>query len=95
MDLDQQLAEAISNATGIPIKIGYLIPDESVGLVASPGSSVIEEDFAGNQYKRINYAVTLRTQDPEKANQELFTIAKYLESLQTLASADGSFKVGA
>ncbi|XRJ96325.1 minor capsid protein [Latilactobacillus sakei] len=91
MDLQESLANSIIAGTGLKIIIAYLAPNDDLGLVPSPGSHVIDEDFAGNQDWQYNYAVTVRTKDSEFAKQKLFAIGNYLNSLTNLESNTNSF----
>ena len=91
MDLEQRLFDAIKANTGVAIKMGYLIPNEGIGLVPAPGSAVIDEDYAGNQDWRYNYSITIRTNDQKSAGESLFAIQKYLAGLTELNSKDNSF----
>lgn len=82
MDLTERLRDYLQTQTSLPVYIGFLIPDEELGLVEAAGSSVIAEDYSGNQTWRVNYAITLRSDDPEAANAQLYAINKALNGLE-------------
>lgn len=91
MDLEQCLFDAIKVNTGVKIKMGYLIPNEGIGLVPAPGSAVIDEDYDGNQDWRYNYSITVCTNNQESAGESLFAIKIFLDGLTELNSNNNSF----
>lgn len=91
MDLQDRLVTAIRAGTGLNIVIAYIAPDSPLGLVPTPGSHVVDQDFAGNQDWVYNYAITVKTHDAAVATEKLMVISDYLNSLSTLRSVDGSF----
>lgn len=91
MDLTERLRDYLQTQTNLPVYIGFLIPDEELGLVEAAGSSVIAEDYSGNQTWRVNYAITLRSDDPEAANAQLYAINKALNGLDDLESNEKAF----
>ena len=91
MDLLERLHDAIQSGTGVIIKIGYLLPGNSTGIIAPPGGTVIDEDMAGNQSKRFNYTISIRTSNVEQGNTDLFKINDFIDNLENLESNDSSF----
>lgn len=92
MDLQESLAQAIERGTGLEITVSYLSPENKLGLVPTPGSHVIESDFAGNQHWQYNYAITIATKSAREAKNKLFAISNFLENLTDLESLDNSFE---
>lgn len=92
MDLQEQLAGAITDNTGLLIKVAYLAPDSDLGLVPTQGSHVVEEDYSGLQTWLYNYEITIKTQDAEDAKEKLFKISQYLNGLTDLKSKEDSFE---
>lgn len=91
MDLQDTLRDSIASGTGLDISIAYLSPDNSLGLVPSPGSHVVDEDMAGYQEWQYNYAITIKTKNSNEAQSKLFAISNYLNSLTNLSSPTDSF----
>lgn len=94
IDLSKVLAEWLTKASGIPIKVDFLAPDNHVGLIPNPGSHLVSEDMDRLQYWQYNYAVTLSTKNAKEANDKLFKIQGCLNTLnaQHLTSENGSFE---
>lgn len=94
MDLIDRLCEALNTVPDLPtrVRIGYMQADDSIGLYPLPGSSVIDQDWAGNQTKRINYEIAIRTKDQELANDSLWKISNFLEQLNDIESKNDSFQ---
>lgn len=94
MDLVDRIRDSLNSIPNLPAKviIGYMQPNETIGLYPLPGSKVINEDWAGNQTKHINYEVAIRTQDSQLANDSLWKISNYLEQLENIESEDNSFQ---
>ena len=92
MDLQESLANAIKEGTGLDIKVAYLAPESKLGIVPTPGSHVLESDFAGNQHWQYNYAITIATKSAREVKDKLFAISSFLENLSDLKSADNSFE---
>ncbi|MQS44244.1 phage tail terminator protein [Companilactobacillus mishanensis] len=94
MDLIDRLAESLNKIQDLPSKVikGYMQPDETIGLYPLPGSSLIDEDWAGNRTKRMNYEVAIRTNDSKLANDSMWLISNYLESLKDIKSKDNSYQ---
>ena len=81
-DLQEALAESIIKGTGLPIKIAYLAPDNSIGLVPEQGSHKISTDFSGREYWVYNYAITERGKSARDIKNDLFKISMYLDDLE-------------
>lgn len=94
MDLIDRLDESLNSIKDLPAKvlIGYMQPNETIGLYPLPGSSSRDEDWAGNQTKRMNYEVAIRTQDSQLGNNVLWRISNYLENLNNIESSNNSFQ---
>lgn len=94
MDLINRLCDALNTIKDLPtrVKIGYMQPDDSIGLYPLPGSSVINQDWANNQTKRMNYEIAIRTKDAELANDALWKISNFLEQKNIVESSDDSFQ---
>lgn len=94
MDLINRLAQSINANVELPTKllIGYLQPDEALGLYALPGSATINEDWAGNQTRSINFEIAIRTSNAEKGYTAIWNISSYLDTIEDLKSADGSYQ---
>lgn len=92
-DLQEQLAKSIKAATDLPIKVAYLAPDDAIGIVPSPGSHKVNEDFDGLQYWSYNYAITIKSNHARDAKDKLFAISNFLNDVgkHEIVSATGSF----
>lgn len=92
-DLQEALAESIIKGTGLPIKIAYLAPDNSIGLVPEQGSHKISTDFSGREYWVYNYAITERGKSSRDIKNDLFKISMYLDDLElgAIKSDDNTF----
>lgn len=94
MDLLQRICEQFNTIDGLPsrVRMGYMQPDDSIGLYPLPGSTTIEEDWSGNQTRRINYETAIRTKDQQLANSCMWQMSNYLESITDIESKDNSFQ---
>lgn len=94
MDLINRLCDALNTIEGLPmrVKIGYMQPDDTIGLYPLPGSSVIDQDWANNQTKQMNFEVAIRTKDSELASDSLWKISNFLEQKNSIESSDDSFQ---
>ena len=94
MDLVERIRDSLDSIEGLPakVRIGYMQPDDYLALYPLPGSSVRDEDWSGNQTKKMNYEVAIRTQDPQLGNDSLWRISDYLESLKEIKSKNNSFQ---
>jgi len=94
VDLINRLCDALNTIKDLPmrVKIGYMQPDDTIGLYPLPGSSVISQDWANNQTKRMNYEIAIRTKDSELANDSLWKISNFLEQKNSIESSDDSFQ---
>ena len=93
MDLIERLQDSLNTIVDLPaqVKIGYLQPTEALALYALPGSSTIDKDWAGNETRRINYEIAIRTENQALANTCMWQISNYLDQLDNVISADQSF----
>lgn len=92
LDLQEQLAYAIRNGTGINIKIDYMAPDNRVGAVPEQGSHMISRFFDGTEEWQFNYAITVQDTSQQAVKEELFTISQFLSDLKDLKSQNGTFE---
>lgn len=94
MDLIERLCDSLNTINGLPtkVRIGYMQPDDSMGLYPLPGSSTADEDWSGNKTKRMNYELAIRTRDAQLANDSLWRISNFLEQLEDLESNNNSFE---
>lgn len=94
MDLIDRLCDSLNSIEDLPtkVKIGYMQPDNSIGLYPLPGSHLLNEDWAGNQTKQMNYEVAIRTKDSQLGNDVLWRISNYLEDLNNIKSNNDSFQ---
>lgn len=81
-DLQETLAQSIIKGTELPIKIAYLAPDNSIGLVPEQGSHKLSTDFSGREYWVYNYAITERGKSAREIKDDLFKISLFLDDLQ-------------
>ena len=95
MDLKERLKDAI-NTLGLPVKcrLGYLYgkQDPELRLQALPGSTVIDQDYAGNKTEQYAMEVIMRGSEELVINQTMATIADFLADNEfRVVSKDGSF----
>lgn len=95
MDLKERLKDAI-NTLHLPVKcvLGYLYgkTDPELRLQVLPGSTVIDQDYAGNQTAQYAMEVIMRGSDEGLINQVLWQIANVLgDNDFRVISKDGSF----
>lgn len=95
MDLKERLKEAI-NTLDLPVKciVGYLYgkKDPELRLQALPGSTVIDQDYAGNKTEQYAMEVIMRGSNELVINQTMANIADFLADNDfRVASNDGSF----
>lgn len=95
MDLIDRLKDSLSSIPGLPAKVtlGYVGSVDNIYLYPLPGSSVVDSDWAGNETKRMNYEIAIRTQDPNKGNGTLWRISDWLEQKPKFTSKNNSFKL--
>lgn len=94
MDLLERICEQLNAIDGLPSRVhmGYMQPDNALGLYPLPGSRTIEEDWAGNQTRQMNYEVAIRTKDQQLANQCMWQISDYIDRISDIQSKDNSFQ---
>lgn len=95
MDLKERLKDAI-NTLHPPVKylLGYLYgnTDPELRLQALPGSTVIDQDYAGNKTEQYAMEVIMRGQNELVINQTMANIADFLANNDfRVVSKDGSF----
>ena len=95
MDLKERLKDAI-NTLNLPVKcrLGYLYgkEDPELRLQALPGSTVIDQDYAGNKTEQYAMEVIMRGQDELVINQAMAKIADFLAQNDfQVVSKNGSF----
>lgn len=94
MDFMECLRDAINGLSDnqITLYIGYLDTDESAVISPLPGSQVIREYYDGIKEQELNFEVTIKTIDQQKANTSLWAIQSFLENLTELKSNNDSFE---
>lgn len=95
MDLINQIAKSInSNVDDLPEKLilGYVDDHHNFTLYAQPGSRILEEDFAGNQVKLMNFEIAYQTEELGQGDMLMRKIANYLDNLSHLDD-DGTYTV--
>lgn len=94
MDLMERICEELNTIDGLPsrVRMGYMQPDDNIGLYPLPGSSTIEEDWSGNQTRRMNYEVAIRTKNQQLANSCMWQLSSHLESVTDVSSKDNSYE---
>lgn len=95
MDLKERLKDAI-NTLDLPVKcrLGYLYgkEDPELRLQALPGSTVIDQDYAGNKTEQYAMEVIMRGSHELVINQAMAQIADFLADNDfRVVSKDGSF----
>ena len=95
MDLKERLKDAI-NTLNLPVKcrLGYLYgkEDPELRLQALPGSTVIDQDYAGDKTEQYAMEVIMRGSNELVINQTMATIADFLADNDfRVVSKDGSF----
>lgn len=93
MDLVERLQDSLNTIEDLPaqVAIGYLQPADALALYALPGSSTVDKDWAGNETRRINYEIAVRTKKQALANTCMWQISNYLDQLDNVISANQSF----
>jgi hypothetical protein len=80
------LMDLLAAINGLPTKVkataGYLQPKENAVLYPLPGGQKTREDMAGNKEMTLNYEYVFRSKDPQKINEQLWTISMYLDELE-------------
>lgn len=94
MDLIERIADSLNTIPDLParVRIGFMQPDGAIGVYPLPGSSKVDEDWAGNETRRMNYEVSIRTKDQQLANECMWRLSDYLAQLDDLPSADSSYQ---
>ena len=95
-DLRQVLVDNIKQDLDINLTAGFISPRSPQGLVLTrlPGSHVLEEDYEGTQDVLYNFEITAQVTYGEhsalkEAQDKLFQISDYLESLTDLKPLSG------
>lgn len=92
MDFNEQLNNAFTTLNlPIPTTIGFLNEQESASFYAMPGGQVSREFMDESKEVKLNYEYAIKSKRGDVANNQLWTVSNYLEQLEELASADGSF----
>lgn len=96
MDLINQIAKSINTNANVTekLKIGYIDNHNNFVIYAQPGSRIIEEDYAGNQEKQMNFEIAYKTDfgDIRNGDKLIRSVADYLDNLSHLDN-DGSYTV--
>lgn len=94
MDLITRLCDALNTITDLPLKVqeGYVQPNESINLYALHSSTLLNEDWSGNQTKRLKFEIAIRTLDFDVANRSLWLISDFLDSMDDIKSENDSFQ---
>lgn len=95
MDLKERLKDAI-NTLDLPVRcgLGYLYgkKDPELRLQALPGSTVIDQDYAGNKTEQYVMEIIMRGHNELIINQTMANIADFLADNDfRVVSKDGSF----
>lgn len=95
-DLRQVLADNIKQDLNIDLAAGFISPSRPQVLVLTrlPGSHVLDEDYEGNQDVLYNFEITAQVENGnlnglKEAQDKLFRISDYLESLVNLKPISG------
>jgi hypothetical protein len=95
MDFAFRLRDAISTQVkpSIPTIVGVLTATESAAITSMPGGQVIHAFFDGERDQRLpfQYAIKCHADHSELANAQLWDVSQFIEQLEELSSADGSF----
>ena len=95
MDLQERLGDYIESLnTGIPLFNEFNDKGNSVPIYTIAGGRTVVEYMDGAKDKELNYELQVKVNlnDRNKGLTALNKISKGLEELETLESADGSFK---
>ena len=94
-DLQTVLADNIQKELNISLVAGFLDPRKpnSIALTRLPGSHVVDEDYNGTQDVLYNFEITMQVASGDysalkKAQEQLFVISDYLESITDLKEYD-------
>lgn len=94
MDFIERLNNSVNSIKDLPVKcvLGYLKPTESLVLYPLPGGKVEQAFFDGIKDQTLNYEFAMKSNDQGRIQKSLWVIQNYLEELELLESADGSFE---
>lgn len=94
MDFIDQLNNSVNSIDSLPIKcvLGYLKTTDSLVLYPLAGGKVEQAFFDGVKDQTLNYEFAMKSKDQEAIQTSLWLIQNYLEELETLESANGSFE---
>ena len=93
MDLIERLKDSVNTIDGLPVRcvLGYLKPEESFVVYPLPGSKVVRQFYDGVKDMQLNFEFAMKSKDQQKIHQTLWSVQTFLEELEELSSADGSF----
>lgn len=93
MDLIERLKDSVNTIDSLPLRCvsGYLKPEESFVVYPLPGSKVIQQFYDGVKDMQLNFEFAMKSKDQHKIHQTLWSVQTFLEELEELSSADGSF----
>lgn len=92
-DVLKMLVDGINAQPDLPQKVkpGFLQADDAFGLYPTKSGQTVDEDFAGNQEKRLYFEAAIRTQKQGVGNSLMWLVSTYIDQLTDLSSDNFRF----
>lgn len=93
LDFIDRLSDAVNSLElELPIHIGLLDREDSLALYSIAGGKTIKEFYDGAKDKLLNYEISVKTKQQERAIKSLDSIAQYIEGINSITSKNDSYE---